>query len=76
MAAGRRTKEEPRKPDPLLRRAEAGARGRRAGAAGRRCHGGVKPENERGTENIQKHERVKKVFFLLAIEILSSDFLL
>ena len=31
---------------------------------------------ERGTENIQKHERVRKVFFLLAIEILSSDFLM
>ena len=37
---------------------------------------GEKPETERGTENIQKHERVRKVFFLLAIEILSSDFLL
>jgi hypothetical protein len=27
------------------------------------------------TENIQKHERVRKVFFHLMIEILSSDFL-
>jgi len=37
---------------------------------------GEKPKAERGTENIQKHERVRKVFFLLAIEILSSNFLL
>ena len=37
---------------------------------------GEKPKTKRGTKNIQKHERVRKVFFLLAIEIISSDFLL
>jgi hypothetical protein len=39
----------------------------------------AKREREAGdrdrTENIHKHERVRKVFFRLAIEILSSDFL-
>jgi hypothetical protein len=36
---------------------------------------GEKLETNRSTENIQKHEQVRKMFFLLLIEILFSDFL-